>query len=234
MRKLNSKLVLILVLSLTTNFVFAQTTKVEISPIKGEKEKTQKPRTLIAVYDFQTGIYTTDKLKPKHNQPIVLKIINVNKFANLVEITNNDVKISNHLEPDEVEAKTALENNKLSEAIVTKKLEVEIKTPDRVIKKADSLARKQKKTDITKNLESLEKHKNELLTEITKQQTALKENNKSLAIAGNQIDIDSKKSLAIDEQQKNYDILKQKNIDIISTIDSLDYERIKNQNELER
>jgi hypothetical protein len=112
------------------------------------------PPTLVVEYDFQTGTYTTGKLKPKHNQPVVLKIININKFANLVEITNNDVKISNHLEPDEVEVKDALDNNKPSEVITTKTLDTEIPKSRIIVENTTKEANKIKK-DLTTKLNDI-------------------------------------------------------------------------------
>ena len=36
-------------------------------------------QTLVAEYDFEKQVYNNNELKPKHKQPVALKIININK-----------------------------------------------------------------------------------------------------------------------------------------------------------
>ncbi|MEN9910371.1 MAG: hypothetical protein RLZZ540_3530 [Bacteroidota bacterium] len=120
MKKITHKIALVIMIILLTftNSILAQ--------VKKKVKTDEEPPTLIVKYDFQMGAYITGKLKPKHNQPVVLKIININKFANFVEIVNNDVKISNNLESDEEQVKAILENNKPSEEIIPKILNTEV------------------------------------------------------------------------------------------------------------
>ncbi|CAH0334735.1 hypothetical protein FVB9288_00340 [Flavobacterium sp. CECT 9288] len=54
----------------------------------------KKSNVLTVINDFETQAYTSNQLKPKHKQPIVFKIDNINKIANKVEITSNVVKIN--------------------------------------------------------------------------------------------------------------------------------------------
>ncbi len=54
----------------------------------------KKSNVLTVINDFETQAYTSNQLKPKHKQPIVFKIDNINKIPNKVEITSNVVKIN--------------------------------------------------------------------------------------------------------------------------------------------
>jgi hypothetical protein len=82
------------------------------------KKNTYKLPTLKAIYDFKTQTYITDALKPKHKQPVVLKITNINKFANTVEILANDIRVKdNFLDPDEIAVSTILKEDKPTEPI---------------------------------------------------------------------------------------------------------------------
>lgn len=194
------------------------------------------PPTLVVEYDFQTGTYTNAKLKPKHNQPVVLKIININKFANFVKIENNDVKISNHLEPDETEAKAALENNKPSEAIIPKALGVSVPIPENVI----NMAKKTEKDQIDKSniasQSSLETKNIAFLDNIAEKELELKINEFDLKKANDAIEEANKKLevMNIDSLKSSYYKLKQDNITIQNELDNLNYERLKNQNELDK
>ena len=61
--------------------------------LDGEKI-VYKTETLVVNYNFKSGTFEKEQLKPKHKQPIVFKIININKFAHNTEITSTDLKIN--------------------------------------------------------------------------------------------------------------------------------------------
>jgi hypothetical protein len=81
---------------------------------------TSKDRlpTLEAIYDFKTQKYITNELKPRHKQPVVLKIININKFANTVEILSSDIRVKDSfLDPDVIVVSPILKEDKPAEPI---------------------------------------------------------------------------------------------------------------------
>lgn len=85
---------------------------------KEDKKETKKMPTLEAVYDFEKQIYTTDELKPVHKQPVILKIININKIANNVEIISSDVKINDDfLDAKEEQVKSIIEDTQPVEEV---------------------------------------------------------------------------------------------------------------------
>jgi hypothetical protein len=83
-----------------------------------KKETTKKMPTLEAIYDFEKQTYITDELKPVHKQPVILKIININKIANNVEIISSDVKINDDfLDAKEEQVKSIIEDTQPVEEI---------------------------------------------------------------------------------------------------------------------
>jgi hypothetical protein len=91
----------------------------QVETLRNETDKSNfKLPTLEAIYDFKTQTYITDELKPKHKQPVVLKIININKFANIVEIFSNDIRIKDDfLDGDDKAVSTILKVDKPAEPI---------------------------------------------------------------------------------------------------------------------
>lgn len=85
---------------------------------KETKKETKKMPTLEAVYDFEKQTYITDELKPIHKQPVILKIININKIANNVEIISSDVKINDDfLDAKEEQVRSIIEDTQPVEEI---------------------------------------------------------------------------------------------------------------------
>lgn len=130
--KITPNKILILSAIFTTHFMLGQNNQTANYPSKAKSNKkntSQKAPTLVAEYDFNTGVYKNDKLKPKHNQPVVLKITNINRLANQVVFTINDVKIQSDADDKDKQAEKILKTNKLSEPIVTATVNTEVSTP---------------------------------------------------------------------------------------------------------
>lgn len=129
--KITRNKILILGALFTTHFMLGQNSPSPHYPSRAKSSKKNTPTktpTLVAEYDFSTGTYKTDKLKPRHNQPIILKITNINRLANQVIFTTNDMKIQSSLE-DEKAAEKAIKNNKITEPITTASINTEVSAP---------------------------------------------------------------------------------------------------------
>lgn len=93
----------------------------------------KKSNVLTVIYDFETQAYTSNQLKPKHKQPIVFKIDNINKIANKVEITSNDVKINDDfLNGDEKKVASLIAEDKPKEEIKATALNVNLEVSEEV------------------------------------------------------------------------------------------------------
>ncbi|MFN8274782.1 MAG: hypothetical protein U0X58_13225 [Flavobacteriaceae bacterium] len=124
-------------------------------------------QTLIAEYDFEKQVYNSTELKPKHKQPVVLKIININKIANSVQITSNDVKINDDfLDPKEEQIKNILAEVKPAEEIKpTIELPVDIDNYSKLKEISDNSSKNNLKTnELKKELASKNKKINELIS----------------------------------------------------------------------
>jgi hypothetical protein len=127
------------------NFIFLFTGNLikinsQISPaIANEKAKelysiiinnNKDQPTLVAEYDYQKHVYNSDELKPKHKQPVVFKIININKLAHDILITENDVKIKDeYLDADTEAAATIINQTKPAEEISSETTAVQVEAP---------------------------------------------------------------------------------------------------------
>jgi hypothetical protein len=93
----------------------------------------KKSNVQTVINDFETQAYTSNQLKPKHKQPIVFKIDNINKIANKVEITSNDVKINDDfLNGDEKKVASLIAEDKPKEEIKATALNVNLEVSDEV------------------------------------------------------------------------------------------------------
>lgn len=182
--------------------------------------------TLVAEYDYKNHIYNTDELRPKHKQPVVFKIININKLAHDILITENDVKIKDkYLDPDAEAAATIINQTKPPEEITSETTTLQIEAPDQLVKKftdpkpTESTKSSAEKmlTDINANKSELQNKKNETerkITELFKIETdvAALENNKRQVqatdvsydkkIADFETEIASKKALKPDSENE--------------------------------
>lgn len=124
--------------------------------------KVPKQPTLVAEYDYEKQIYITDELRPKHKQPVVLKITNINKLPNNVIITENDVKIKDEfLDTDLEAAKTILAQTKPAEAITSETASMQVEAPANLVTESD------KKTVQNKNnIETLQTNINAKKSEL--------------------------------------------------------------------
>lgn len=109
-------LLICLTLILGINFSYCQNVKkaksITSSTKASEVNKKEEP-TLEIIYDFELQKFETQALKPKHKKPVVLKIKNINKIANNVEIVSNDVKINDDfLDPKVEQVKSIIAENK--------------------------------------------------------------------------------------------------------------------------
>lgn len=58
---------------------------------------TTKYNTFIIEYDFKTGVYNSNNLKPTVGEPVIFKIVNINRLAYEVEIKAKDSVITGDL-----------------------------------------------------------------------------------------------------------------------------------------
>ncbi|MCA6423918.1 MAG: hypothetical protein IM568_14055 [Flavobacterium sp.] len=148
--------------------------------------------TLVAEYDYQKHVYSSDELKPKHKQPVVFKIININKLAHDILITENDVKIKDeYLDADTEAAATIISQTKPTEEITSETSTMQIEAPKKLVDDSKEKT-KLKNSDIEKLQNSinadkikLQNKKNETERKITELFTietdvAALENNKRL------------------------------------------------------
>jgi hypothetical protein len=160
---MRTKIVLVLIILSNSSLLFGQT-KEQIDKIKyafidsiknSKKPKQPKQPTLVAVYDYLNNPkpgFITDELRPKHKQPVVLKIININKLAHNVLITENDVKIKDdYLDTDTEAAKTILDQTKPAELITSDTKSLNTEAPKEVVERNDKNIQ-----DIKGNIQSLQ------------------------------------------------------------------------------
>ena len=130
--KITQNKILILGALFICHFMIAQNSPSANYPSKAKnnkKETNKKVPTLVAEYDFQAGIYKTNKLNPKHNQPIVLKVTNINRLANQVFFTSNDVKIHINTDENESRAERIIKESKITDPITTASINTEVSDP---------------------------------------------------------------------------------------------------------
>lgn len=121
------------------NYVFIALLTFCSFSIHAQDKKTEKEKpTLEVVYDFETQRYTTYQQRPQHKKPMVLRITNINKIANIVEIVTNDVRIKDDfLDAEEKKVKTILEGDKPVEAIKADAISVDLSIPAKVLTEND-------------------------------------------------------------------------------------------------
>ncbi|WP_310559702.1 glycoside hydrolase family 25 protein [Flavobacterium sp.] len=143
-----------------------QATGQAIQQINGKSKQSKKDKlsqpTLVAVYDYEKQIYLNDELRPKHKQPVVLKIISINKFAHNVLITENDVKIKDeYLDTDLETARTILDQSKPVAEITSETTSMQVDVPKSLVE-ASSTAADNGNTNIEKLQTSINAKKSEL------------------------------------------------------------------------
>ena len=130
--KITQNKILILGALFICHFMIAQNSPSANYPSKAKnnkKETNKKVPTLVAEYDFQAGTYKTNKLNPKHNQPIVLKVTNINRLANQVFFSTNDVKIQLNEDNNQRYVEKIIKENKITEPITTASINTEVSAP---------------------------------------------------------------------------------------------------------
>ncbi len=154
------KIFILTTLLLVKSLLFAQDDK--IIKAKSTDVKPLIKETLTAIYDFEKKIYITGELKPKHKQPIVLKIININKIANSVEITTNDVRIKDDfLDDDTKEAINNVKTDIKESEIKTTNLNLDVTIPEKLLER-NIVESKNKETKSGTELNKLETEKDNL------------------------------------------------------------------------
>ncbi|MBL0013617.1 MAG: hypothetical protein IPP30_07640 [Flavobacterium sp.] len=153
-------------------------------------------QTLVAEYDFEKQVYNNNELKPKHKQPVALKIININKIANSVQITSNDVKINDDfLDPKEEQIKSILAEVKPAEEIKpTIELPVDIDNYSKLKEISDNSAKNNSKTsELSKELAAKNKKINELISTKNNNDFLITKLNYDLNLDTNKLSEDLKK-----------------------------------------
>ncbi len=132
-------------------------------------EKKEKPpkelKTKVVTYDFKGGNFlydTTDYIK--HNQPIVLKIININRITYQTSISGNDVRIVDENLSDSLKKVKNFVNDNISMAILgdDPNLTFESQSIKAKIKKATNTGRNNVIPKAEKKIEEKEKTLSEL------------------------------------------------------------------------
>lgn len=150
------KITLLFLVLLNANLLFSQgQNPPKTSKVAGSKKvpKPQQP-TLIAIYDYENQTYLNDELKPKHKQPVVLKIVSINKLAHNIQITESDVKIKDdYLDADLEAAKTILTQTKPVAAITSQTTSMQVEIPTKLVNESNN---KTKSTASAVNLDALQ------------------------------------------------------------------------------
>lgn len=212
------KISLIIVLILNGTLLFSQEIPKDIKEGNGSggtKTKGFNQPTLIAIYDYEKQIYINDELKPKHKQPVVLKIVNINKLANNVEITTSDLRIKDEfLEGDIQEAKSIIADNKPVDEIKREALNIDLKIPEKI--EDDSKKKIEKNNDLILKL-------SDKIKKIEKQITAIQLDTLiiSQTVFSNLIKIKELKEKIVTES--NVDILKLDDSYVQKIIENTDF-----------
>ena len=220
------------------NFLFGQINNKETSTLDIEKVKSIKSEildslkkvskqsftTLVVEYDYKTGRFLNDELKPKHKQPVVLKIINLNKIAFNTDIICSDIKVNDEfLNPSEQKATKIIDENKKTEEILRPILNTDFTATFDIMKLSANNASKavNQKVKTDNKVDEIDKKINELNFEIKSNEKKIE--NKKTDLEKIKVDIDKIKTDTLSVNKEINEVrINKLNIKIVDINDEID------------